>query len=526
MVVARTAISELAKGDRDLEQFGVAALMSMVGYGMLISPTVGGMLSEPLQQYPNSAFFHRYTSILERFPFLLPNLVAASMSALSLLAVVLCVEETLPASKRRSWLCAPGDLYKWIHQACCASRRRKPPVLPSPTTPTSIYIPSPSRSSKQQERQVSALGEDGFLDETSTELFSVSHTQTLVEEWEEAEKILDSREFLVASPLVCTPKARASLLNALHRSSMVSHLTKDEQDPAKLEECHSKQHRHSFVATGGETSRDRIGKRYSQQSSTSSKHEGTPLLPERDEDNEHTLPPSKSPTIQTLMANRATRLFMVSSWVYSFANVAQSEAFPLFAMSQLGRGLGMAEKDIGLVGTLSGLIYLIGQYVTFSAVMRYMGLVQAMRYGALFANLPIIFVPISLYLPRSSGGGGDWSRIVYLSVLMGVAMVSGSVYLGCNTIGANRTVDASQRATMNGLSSVGTSIGRGMGPICAGFLVTYSMKPTSWIPPAVGGWVVYSIPKIVKEKKAAMKERPEKIQKQKTMDFDSSIQGF
>jgi hypothetical protein len=43
MIVARTAISELARGDKELESKGVGIIMSMVGYGMLMSPAIGGL---------------------------------------------------------------------------------------------------------------------------------------------------------------------------------------------------------------------------------------------------------------------------------------------------------------------------------------------------------------------------------------------------------------------------------------------------------------------------------------------------
>jgi MFS family permease len=56
MVVVRTMISELARGDKEAESRGVALLFSMIGYAMLISPAVGGLLSEPMTQYPDSYF--------------------------------------------------------------------------------------------------------------------------------------------------------------------------------------------------------------------------------------------------------------------------------------------------------------------------------------------------------------------------------------------------------------------------------------------------------------------------------------
>lgn len=77
-IVARTASSEFARGKKQVEARGVGVLMSMVGYGMLIAPAVGGFLSEPLEQHPNNEWFQKYAAVLD--PFLLPNLVAAVLA--------------------------------------------------------------------------------------------------------------------------------------------------------------------------------------------------------------------------------------------------------------------------------------------------------------------------------------------------------------------------------------------------------------------------------------------------------------
>jgi len=55
-------------------------------------------------------------------------------------------------------------------------------------------------------------------------------------------------------------------------------------------------------------------------------------------------------------------------------------------------------------------------------------------------------------------------------LIMGITSISGTVLIGCVSIGSNRSVEASQRASMQGLCGVGTSIGRALGPIFAGIL--------------------------------------------------------
>ena len=69
-------------------------------------------------------------------------------------------------------------------------------------------------------------------------------------------------------------------------------------------------------------------------------------------------------------------------------------------------------------------------------------------------------------------------------------MTMNAIYLGANTIGANRSVEASHRAAMNGLASLATSIGRGLGPVAAGFLVAFSLT-AGVIPASLGGWFAY-----------------------------------
>lgn len=104
----------LAKGNKNLEAKTVGLIMSMVGYGMLLSPAVGGFLSEPLQQHPNNAWFQEYSGVLERFPFILPNLVAAILQS-SPYSLSCCVW------KRHSQLSKEDHGYGWERTVECAS---------------------------------------------------------------------------------------------------------------------------------------------------------------------------------------------------------------------------------------------------------------------------------------------------------------------------------------------------------------------------------------------------------------------
>ena len=101
MVAARTAVTELAHGDHDLEAKGMGLVMAQIGLGMLVGPAIGGLLSEPITQYPNVEF-GIWESMLTKYPFVLPNIVGFAINITSTILIMLSVDETLPADKLRS----------------------------------------------------------------------------------------------------------------------------------------------------------------------------------------------------------------------------------------------------------------------------------------------------------------------------------------------------------------------------------------------------------------------------------------
>jgi hypothetical protein len=374
----------------------------------------------------------------------------------------------------------------WFYKWCCMNRsqRREHPSLFKPTT--SIYV-----EENQEEKLMEQFENEFSLQGRSPEFVDAEEgwEEEFEDDWEEAEGILDSMEFVVAATMCASREDRRSFVEALHKElpppireeqvrqvSSSSRVSFSHEKTPLFSNLHKRESAEDDEITGVLNSNsqpppvpaDRAVKKFSSNLTDVS------------------LRTKAGPTMREIMSKPRTRAFLTSYWLYSFASVAQSEAFPLFAMAHLGQGLGMGESSIGMVGTVSGLIYCVGQYFTFSVMMNHFGLVRSLRYGALFANLPVIFIPLSLYMPSG------WTQIGFLSFLSGVSMISGSVYLGCSTIGANRTVDATSRATMNGLSSLGTSIGRGAGPIVAGFLVAGCMA-SGFLPPHFGGWVLYIV---------------------------------
>jgi len=73
---------------------GLATLPTAWGIGVVLGPSIGGLLAQPAEQYPNSVFAQ--SQLLRDYPFLLPCLAASLITYLICFVCFIFAEETLP----------------------------------------------------------------------------------------------------------------------------------------------------------------------------------------------------------------------------------------------------------------------------------------------------------------------------------------------------------------------------------------------------------------------------------------------
>ena len=193
--------------------------------------------------------------------------------------------------------------------------------------------------------------------------------------------------------------------------------------------------------------------------------------------------------MQSILSKKSTRDHLITLWVNAFFNIAVCETFPLFAMSRSG-GMGWTESRIGAAGTLAGFIFCACQYFVFTRIMNNHTIHEGIRISSFWGSMPVCLFPIALLLQKQPQYGEQLS-FVFLGMLYSVFSVFHSIFCACVTIATNRTVEASHRATMNGVSTVGVSLGRGLAPLFAGVLVGISMS--GWLPEMFRSILLYSV---------------------------------
>jgi len=181
----------------------------------------------------------------------------------------------------------------------------------------------------------------------------------------------------------------------------------------------------------------------------------------------------ESASFGSIWRSRRSRRLLLAYWVFSFLSLVVDETFPLFCMSSKA-GLGISEKEIGKILSLCGFLFLLLQHPVNTFVYDQVGLLGSLRTGCAFAYPLLLLVPISVLL----NAGADTvklSTFVFLGGTLSVSRVFSFIFFTNVSVMINRSVPATQRATVNGLSNLGGSAAKGMGPLAAGLLTSQSV---------------------------------------------------
>ena len=196
------------------------------------------------------------------------------------------------------------------------------------------------------------------------------------------------------------------------------------------------------------------------------------------------------PTMSLIWSRTDTRRHLIVYWFYSFVIISVDEAFPLFCISRAA-GLGLSESAIGKVLSISGLIFVVCQYFTYTSLVHWFGIYRSITVGTFITIPAVSLIPFSL-LFQSTSGDLTLSLLCYLGIVMALYRIFANAFFASITIATNRTVPASYRASVNGLSQLGASVCKGIGPTLTGLFVAFSFS-SRVVSPHIGATVVFGV---------------------------------
>ena len=92
----KTLASEIGHGDEEIEKQAMGLVVGIRSWGFLLGPAIGGLLSQPVQQYPKRFESHEFLAkLFGSYPYLLPNIAVAASNLLAIILVSFTISETL-----------------------------------------------------------------------------------------------------------------------------------------------------------------------------------------------------------------------------------------------------------------------------------------------------------------------------------------------------------------------------------------------------------------------------------------------
>lgn len=173
-----------------------------------------------------------------------------------------------------------------------------------------------------------------------------------------------------------------------------------------------------------------------------------------------------------IWTRRKTRAHLIAYWLYSVAVINIDEAFPLYCISRdTGLG-GLQEHEIGKILAVSGVLFAIGQFRTYTFLVDHFGDYASLVLGCWLGVFPVALYPLaSLFYTQNK----RWSML-YLALLSGITKIFQSAFFSSITVTTNRTVPAELRGRMNAIGSIGAGLSKAVGPLFVGLWMAFCLS--------------------------------------------------
>ncbi|CAM9581917.1 unnamed protein product [Ectocarpus sp. 12 AP-2014] len=435
IAITKCMISEIC--GKQHEKVGMGYVTGCWSFGLVIGPAFGGLLAQPATHYPN---FFSESGLFGRYPYLLPNVVGASIAFSGLPMVFFFLKETTSLDDSRS---------------VTDSRVGFDPVTTS----------EPSPLLETQELGMEE-GRGGQLELTP---LTQSNSQDDMDDDDDDDDDDHLAELLEERSEECS-SARATVSNTANRNSGVDRFLQPPREaPSGGASLSSPVGRRETLGFAGSTKgnpsgrRGHIGNELGKRVTGFSTKDGGDTSCAAGESQTATrrsavwrecLVPVR------LLEEKRVRAILVVYGIYSFSLIGFGEIYPLWALSTVASGgLDWTTKQIGQVLSLVGVGMLAFQLVVYPWLSKRIGVTKSQRWACLLA------IPVYAFFPFLSRLRGSGVLLVVGSIVLNFFsnVTATAVFINV-ALATNNAVEPSRRATLNGLSMTLGSLAKAAGP--------------------------------------------------------------
>ncbi|CAM9128529.1 unnamed protein product, partial [Hapterophycus canaliculatus] len=472
--ISKTMISEVC--GKEHEVVGMASILGCGSIGLVIGPGLGGLLAEPATHYPTvfseSGLFGRHVprcSFCSLFPYLLPNLVGASIALMGLPMVFFFLKETKhlhngKGGSRGAVVETPeiGDEEGAMLEMLPLTQGDSLEGGGSDSSGRGVNDKGLVDTNLESAR---AVGDDG--DVTATQQRTTGRD-------ERGDGAGASYDGLGVGDIDRDHVGDSNDEN--HRLLVSSRGAKRRPSNGQLSNLENGGVERTRI-NGDSLRRDMRGSAFGEKAS---KPEGL------DEGRGGATGTLRRMLVKSacsreclvpirLLEERRTRSVMFVYAVFSFVTIGSREVYPLWALSTVASGgLDWTTKQIGQALSTCGVFMLFFQLLVYPRLSKRIGVTKSQR-CACFLSIPVFLAfPLLSYLRHSERG-----LIAASLVLLFMSnMVANMVFINVS-LATNNAVDPSRRATLNGLSMTLGSLAKAAGPTFFSSIFAWSIDGES-----------------------------------------------
>ncbi|EFA78366.1 hypothetical protein PPL_09017 [Heterostelium album PN500] len=436
--VIKTYIGEVTDKTNQVEAFGWIGLTW--GFGSIVGPIVGGILSQPAQNIPfifkNNYFFGHL------FPFFLPNLVIGILTAIGLGFTYMTMNETLKTFKSTR-----NDIEMSNVEVGAEEKEEEEPMeLESKKEPigVDIDIDSPILSGESTPPTSNIDYESDSDEHGNTENNDIQKKESLLKDATDAMK-KNNQDLEMTS-----------LSGILEQSA-------------------------TLQASGGIPKSSFKGKR------RRALHEVDLLAKElTNMVNKYTPSIFKDKLILS-----ATMLYAAVGFVYTMYD----ESFPIWSLAPIKHGgLSFTSKDIGICGAIGGVSVILMQVFVVKPISQKIGIIRTFKMGCYASVGTFLLFPTLNYMAPEPEKSSKTHLVIFwivLSIFTFIRSFCGQLVFTPVMTLVNNSANSARKGQANGLGQSLVAFCRTIGPTLASVVVAWSVS--SGHPFPINHWFVFII---------------------------------
>lgn len=458
--ISKTVVSEVCT--KKHESMGMGVMTGCWSLGLIIGPAVGGLLANPVENYPN-IFQNSY--FLKQFPYFLPNMITAIFSLVAFVLFILYFPETLPM---------PSTTSTTIMSTSVNTTKAPSAINTKSISSSSSNLISNIYNRLSNNHKYSLLHSDSnTISNSECDIERGVHREvssaTTVEQNDEDDDDDndDNEEKIITLSPIHTTTDNTITTRLDNKSTNIDNSTLSTISTT----------RNLLIRTDTVTSTMSSSQSIRQPESNINDDHNNQSIENKNQSIQSTVNPTTSNlSLYQLIQLPGIWKILVAYMLISTVAISIDEVFPLWMMSTPSKGgFSLSSPQIGQIMSLTGFVLILFTFTAYPYISNKLGPAKSYLYGIIW-GIPLVLL---LSIIRSLQDALNFNSAISISLIISCLILSkigNNLAFSSISLVINQSVPTNKRASINGIAMTVGSCARAIGPIFGSIIFAWSIN--------------------------------------------------